>query len=202
VIKKGQIERIKVLIFRESRGWEVRYPFFTEQFSGARLIKNYQRNQPIDGITGATLSVRALKKLARLSLYLEQERGELVERLMPTQGISALGLTPEQELRVRTPAGLYQPDSEFISWEKLSDNAGRIRWILPQSPPAALQEKLTAQAPILPWERMLLDLHSGRLLGSWGVYLMDAVGVLLLILAPTGFFIWLQQWYRRRKSHY
>jgi hypothetical protein len=73
VVNKGQIERIKILIFRESRGWEVRYPFFTDQFSGARLIKNYQLNQPIDGITGATLSVRALKKLARLSLYLHQQ---------------------------------------------------------------------------------------------------------------------------------
>jgi len=73
VIKQGQIEQLKVLIFRESRGWEVRYPFFTDQFKGVLLTFDYDLNQHIDGITGATLSVRALKKLARLSLYLHQQ---------------------------------------------------------------------------------------------------------------------------------
>lgn len=37
VIDEGKIERIKVLIYRESRGWEVRHEFFTDQFKGARL---------------------------------------------------------------------------------------------------------------------------------------------------------------------
>ena len=30
-------------------------------------------DQHVDGISGATLSVRALKKIARISLYLEQQ---------------------------------------------------------------------------------------------------------------------------------
>jgi len=70
VINKGGIELMKVLIFRESRGWEVRYPFFTNQFKGNSL-NNFSH---IDGISGATLSVRALKKLAKLSLYLHQQQ--------------------------------------------------------------------------------------------------------------------------------
>jgi len=70
VINKGRIELMKVLIFRESRGWEVRYPFFTNQFKGNSL-NNFSH---IDGISGATLSVRALKKLAKLSLYLHQQQ--------------------------------------------------------------------------------------------------------------------------------
>jgi hypothetical protein len=73
VVTQGEIELLKVLIFRESRGWEVRYPFFTEQFRGTLLTTDNQLNKHIDGITGATLSVRALKKLARLSLYLHQQ---------------------------------------------------------------------------------------------------------------------------------
>jgi hypothetical protein len=69
VINAGRLERIKVLIFRESRGWEVRHPFFTDQFSGAGLTADNRLDRGIDGISGATLSVRALKKLARLALY-------------------------------------------------------------------------------------------------------------------------------------
>jgi hypothetical protein len=68
VINNGKIEQIKVLIFRESRGWEVRYGFFTDQFKGAQLQPNRELDRPIDNISGATLSVNALTKLARLAL--------------------------------------------------------------------------------------------------------------------------------------
>jgi hypothetical protein len=70
VVNDDGLETIRVLAFRESRGWEVRYPFFTDQFSGIGLTDDHDLNRPIDGISGATLSVRALKKLARLALYL------------------------------------------------------------------------------------------------------------------------------------
>jgi len=49
---------------------EVRYPFFTDQYKDASLQKDKQLDRTIDGISGATLSVRALTKLARLALYL------------------------------------------------------------------------------------------------------------------------------------
>lgn len=69
VVNRGKLELVKVLIFRESRGDEVRHPFFTDQFTGARLSDGKVLDRPIDGISGATLSVRALNKLARLALY-------------------------------------------------------------------------------------------------------------------------------------
>jgi hypothetical protein len=73
VINQGQLERIKVLEFRESRGWEVRHSFFTDQFRDARLTNDRNLDRDIDGISGATLSVRAMKKLAALALYLDGE---------------------------------------------------------------------------------------------------------------------------------
>jgi hypothetical protein len=73
VIDGGQIEQLKVLEFRESRGWEVKHDFFTRQFNNASLKEDMQLNKSIDGISGATLSVRALKKIARIVLYLEQQ---------------------------------------------------------------------------------------------------------------------------------
>ena len=73
VVNDNGLEIIRVLAFRESRGWEVRYPFFTDQFTGIGLTDENDLNRPIDGISGATLSVRALKKLARLALYLHTQ---------------------------------------------------------------------------------------------------------------------------------
>lgn len=72
VVDGGRIERVKVLIFRESRGWEVRYPAFTDQFNDAQLATDGKLDRSIDGISGATLSVKALKKLARLALHLDK----------------------------------------------------------------------------------------------------------------------------------
>jgi hypothetical protein len=75
VVEDGAIVAIRVLEFRESRGSEVRLPFFTEQFAGIRLRGDDARqlDHPIDGITGATLSVRAMRKVARLALLFHQE---------------------------------------------------------------------------------------------------------------------------------
>lgn len=70
VVNNDRIEQIRILIFRESRGWEVRYPFFTDQFKGAVLSESNKLDRHIDGITGATLSVNAVTKLARLALLL------------------------------------------------------------------------------------------------------------------------------------
>jgi len=70
-IKEKKINRFKVLTFRESRGDEVRHDFYSQQFLNASLKDNKQLNQHIDGITGATLSVRATTKVARLALWLD-----------------------------------------------------------------------------------------------------------------------------------
>ena len=71
VVKDKKIEQLNVLIFRESRGWEVKYPFFTDQYKQSSLTTGNQLDRKIDGISGATLSVKALTKLARLALYLD-----------------------------------------------------------------------------------------------------------------------------------
>ncbi len=72
VVDRGRLQQLRVLVFRESRGWEVRHPFFTDQFVGAGLRPDQALDRDIDGISGATLSVRALTRLARLALLLHR----------------------------------------------------------------------------------------------------------------------------------
>lgn len=71
-VNNGTVERVRVLVYRESRGWEVKSPAFTAQFSGIRLAPGQKLDRHIDGISGATLSVRALNRLARLALLLDR----------------------------------------------------------------------------------------------------------------------------------
>ena len=70
-VRDSAIEKLQVLAYRDSHGWEVKQDFFTRQFIGAKLSKKWRLDEDIDGISGATLSVRALKKLARLALYFD-----------------------------------------------------------------------------------------------------------------------------------
>jgi len=72
IVSEDVIEEIKVLAFRESRGWEIKHDFFTRQFEGAALQIKQQLDRHIDGISGATLSVKAMTNVSRLVLYLAE----------------------------------------------------------------------------------------------------------------------------------
>ncbi|MBT5471942.1 MAG: FMN-binding protein [Nitrospina sp.] len=55
----GTVRDVEILVYREPRGWEVRYPSFMDQFTGRDAESDYRT---VNSITGATLSVRALRK--------------------------------------------------------------------------------------------------------------------------------------------
>ncbi|RMD90438.1 MAG: FMN-binding protein, partial [Alphaproteobacteria bacterium] len=76
-VEEGALREVAVLVYRESRGGEIRYPYFRDQFVGARLGDDLALDADIDGISGATLSVHAMQRMARLALYLDGvARGE------------------------------------------------------------------------------------------------------------------------------
>jgi hypothetical protein len=71
VIENGRIAQAQVLIYRESRGGEIRHAPFLKQYEGATLTTDHRLDRGIDGISGATLSVRAMERMARLALYFD-----------------------------------------------------------------------------------------------------------------------------------
>ena len=73
IIDNCKIASVHVLVYRESHGWEIRYPLFRDQFEGVHLIKDYTLNKKIDGITGATLSVNSMKKMTQLALAMHNK---------------------------------------------------------------------------------------------------------------------------------
>jgi Na+-translocating ferredoxin:NAD+ oxidoreductase RnfG subunit len=55
----GTVRDVEIMVYREPRGWEVRYPSFMDQFTGRTADSDYRT---VNSITGATLSVRAMVK--------------------------------------------------------------------------------------------------------------------------------------------
>ena len=75
IVEKNYIRNLKVLTYRENRGGEVTTPAFTDQFNDVVLEENNRLDTSIDGISGATLSVQALTRLAGMALFLHAESG-------------------------------------------------------------------------------------------------------------------------------
>jgi len=69
-IKDNYVHNAKVLTYRETRGFEIIRKDFQNQFKNAKLKGKIQLNKDIDGISGATLSVKAMTKVVLIALYL------------------------------------------------------------------------------------------------------------------------------------
>jgi len=65
----------------------------------------------------------------------------------------------------------------------------------PLALPPELEEKLMQayRGSGLSLERVILDLHSGRIVGQWGVYVVDGAALLFLALVITGLWMWMKQ---------
>jgi hypothetical protein len=160
----------------------------------------YFNDTPVDGLVdelvGAAQARDIIVAVVGGDALLITPQGELVERLgvesgMPP-GVTAVGIGAGDQIVVRSLAGIYSADEELLSWAPAGLDESGIRWSQPESLPDGLRATLSQdyRGRILPLERVLLDLHSGRLFGGWGVWLMDAAAVLLIALAVTGGWLW------------
>ena len=134
-----------------------------------------------------------------LSIFTEQ--GELVDQLDSAMGLpnNIIGLSVEpNHLLVKTPTGYYQTDNNFFEWQRVTRLIAP-KWLKPVD--ASDQElavvQLQYKSQFLHWERVILDAHSGRLMGDIGVLLMDVVAIMLILLSVSGLYIWIR--YARAK---
>lgn len=124
-------------------------------------------------------------------------QGELIERV-PMPGLQAIGQSAGS-LVVRTDNGLLRSDEQLIGWSPVpqeTEVAWSTRGPLPDVLRRDIQRALRGEG--LPLERIVLDLHSGRLLGAAGVWLMDAAAAILIFGAFSGVWLWLRHRRRRR----
>ncbi len=130
-------------------------------------------------------------------LLILDRQGQLQDLLDGIDGVPSgmrrLGLDAEGQIIIRAAHGDYRLDLDRIDWEEEDEIAAE--WSAPTVIDADLERALLEQyrGHGLPVERVLLDLHSGRILGQWGVWLIDLVALLLLILAVSGTWMWIHR---------
>ena len=162
----------------------------------------YLDEMPLPGhfseLTGAVTLSDLLLVIADGDALVLTPQGELVERLGRQSGVPAgigeVGVRAGR-LIVRAAHGLYTSDDGLLDWHHAEGSNDPVHWSRAGFLPPAQLERLRTnyRSHILPMERVMLDLHSGRILGNWGPWLMDAAAVLLVALALSGSWIWLKR---------
>ena len=71
--ENDKIVDISVLIYRETRGHEIQNRVHRAQYYDAAITERNTLDKPINGISGSTLSVNSLKRMARIALLLHND---------------------------------------------------------------------------------------------------------------------------------
>jgi len=130
-------------------------------------------------------------------LVLLTNDAEILESLGSAEGVpsgmKAIGYD-NQNIIIRSAHGYYQVNLDILEWNE--HEFLEANWSSTSEITKSLKNNVLKQyrGTGLPIERVLLDLHSGRIVGVWGIYLVDLVAVLFIIIAITGIWMW---WYKK-----
>ncbi len=146
-------------------------------------------DQNTDRLIGATITDDLILVASKDSLTLFQPDGTLVERLDSTSlpgSITAIGPTENGLAQIDTTGGSFTSLDDYMSWTPVPN--GLLHSSKAQKAPKQIREKvmLDFQGQGISLSRLILDIHSGHILGSWGSYLMDLAAISLIFLGLTG----------------
>lgn len=167
-------------------------------------------NRPVTStqqtLRGSVKSERFIVVAFDTELLLLTETGELIERI-PTgssfTNIQRLGIKYSRSIIETSDPLYYMADEHIMDWDVTTDDG--ITWSTSVTLSQAQREELrhAYRGQGLSLERVLLDLHSGRIFGEYGIYIMDAVAIAMIWLSLSGFWVWLSRSRKqKKKKHY
>jgi len=166
-----------------------------------QIYINRQHVGPKDGeILGAVTWDDSIIIRSETGLTAYSTDGQLYDQIgndeLPGK-ISRIGLMNDGAIAISTDKGAFVAVNDLRQWTPASgptndtpDWSTRAR--APDDISTAVIKLYNGRG--LPISRLLLDIHSGRFFGGWGVYAMDAAAIFLMLLTVSGFYNW---WVRR-----
>jgi hypothetical protein len=125
-------------------------------------------------------------------LWILTDAGEEVEHLnVTTTSIHSLGHVDNTLYALSEGDQVHRYDDELGEWV-LDNPSNEIHFAKPQSLPIPIVGaiKKIHVGHTITWERLLLDLHSGRVASHWGIWLVDFVALALLFSSLSGLWMW------------
>lgn len=145
----------------------------------------------VEGFRGAVVSRGLIVAAgAEAVVLIDARSGERVDRFRreDIRGIGKLDGRPVLD----TGDGPQLADAALANWAPAAVDSAAVGWSEPQPLTAERAQPYRKQYRhgMLSVERLLQDLHSGRVFGVPGVILVDIASVLLVFLAVSGLIMW------------
>ena len=151
-----------------------------------------------DEVTSAGMWLQFVVITTTNTMHLYNSAGELIDVMDASaglpQGIQQLAVQNSQ-VSLRTHQGIYQSDDELYTWQLITSEPPTqklstpvINWFKATTVTDNENQFYSQQyrSQILTWERVILDIHSGRFFAGIGVLFMDLVAIFLILLSLTG----------------
>jgi hypothetical protein len=185
-----------------AEGFEVRESWFYND-GNKRLLVDGNSIAPCTAPLSAVAQT-ANSVFARCAdgLILLTADGEFVEQFRPIDGLPAntktVATIANRVYLITDSATVeFNPESlALISVDIATLSETLVDSQLASAPlPKSLQKQLKEQAsgPSISLETLILDLHSGRFFGQFGVLFIDLIGLLVCILSITGLMAWIKR---------
>ena len=164
--------------------------------AGSQLYLNDNAVATLHGGVGAVSTDDLYIAASGDEVLLLDHDGNLVERLpwasISEAPIEAIGLQLNQTVTVRSAGQVWLADADLLNWQRIEEPITSPDWSSPQVAPDELQQSITSlyRGEGLSLERVLLDLHSGRIFGSIGVVVYDLLALALGFLSISGLVLW------------
>jgi hypothetical protein len=133
----------------------------------------------------------------RQQLYVVNSNGQLVERQNNATGLpadlNAMAITPQHQVWLASRHGYFVSDDDLVTWRQATPEKA-LNWISTTAVTNTEQLVFLARSSHLNWQRVLQDLHSGRILGAWAIWFWDLIALILTAMLLMGVWIW---WRRR-----
>lgn len=166
--------------------------------AGSQLYLDGLYVAPVTGAVGAVFSGEMFLFAAEKEVLLIDGLGRLIERQdwNPPGGhtADAIGLLDNKEVVISSGGVLWLADAGFLNWHPPADPLAEPQWSqtgdTPEDMLGAIKQHYRGTG--LSVERVLIDLHSGRILGDAGILLYDLLAMLVGFLALSGLVMWVR----------
>lgn len=165
-------------------------------FAGSQLYLNDKSVATIVDGVGAVTNGKLYIAAGSDELLLLDEDGNLVERIpwspISSAPIDTIGVYKDTFIAVRSAGQIWLADEDLLDWQQSENANEKTLWSHSEPAPDDLQRNITVlyrgEGPSL--ERVLLDLHSGRIFGTFGVLVYDLLALALGFLSISGLVLW------------
>lgn len=129
------------------------------------------------------------------TIILLTPQGEVIEVITAEYGVPSnilkIGAGPDSSIYLQTTNGVLEANLETLRFSTAEFPSGDINWSAPVNIDKTLAAAIKQDyvGTLINWERLVLDIHSGRVLGTFGVIVVDLMAMIFIVMAVSGLWI-------------